>query len=126
LNASLVWPHSKGKGAVLQAQASVKLAQRQFAQAAKLAGDSLDMTPESVVALNVLGASYVAQKQAIRDRSNKGTVEQDPNWAEGFEILGRVAQRTDASGALDAFNKALTINPNLTQASLAWRHLFSE
>jgi len=121
LNASLgMATTAKEKGAVLQAQASVKLAQRQFAQAAKLAGDSLDMTPESVVALNVLGASYVAQKQADQGiEAIKARLNKTPNWAEGFEILGRVAQRTGRlQAALDAFNKALTINPNLTQASL--------
>jgi len=108
------------KGAVYQTQAKLKLAQEQYSQAAKLAGDSLDNRPRSTVALAVLAESYVAQKQpdqaiaAIQDR-----LRQTPDWAEGLEILGGVAQRTGRySVAVSAFNQALSINPKLTSASL--------
>lgn len=110
----------KAKGTVLQLQASIKLSQKQFAPAAKLAGEALENDPKSAVALTVLGASYIAQKQpdqgiaAIESQLNK-----TPDWAEGYEILGKVAQQTGRLPvATEAFNHALTINPGLSTASI--------
>jgi tetratricopeptide (TPR) repeat protein len=108
------------KGAVLESLATIKLGQKQFPQAVKLAGDALDLTPKSTIALSVLGTSYVAEKQPDQAiEAIKARLDKAPDWAEGFAILGRVAkdlQRLPA--AIDALNRALTIDSKLTEARL--------
>lgn len=108
------------KGAVLQSEAALKFRQKQYPEAANLAGEALDARPKSAVALSTLGASYVNQKQpdqaiqALQSRLNS-----TPDWSEGFEILARLAQQTGRlSVAEAAFSQALTIDPKSTTAMI--------
>jgi tetratricopeptide (TPR) repeat protein len=118
--ATLLATTGPAKGAVYQTQAKLKLAQKQYSLAAKLASDSLDNRPRSTGALAVLAESYVAQKQTdLGIATIQARLQQTPDWAQGFEILGSLAQRTGRySVALSEFNQALNINPKLTSASL--------
>jgi tetratricopeptide (TPR) repeat protein len=108
------------KSVILQSLASIKLAQKQDAEAGKLAATALDASPRLPTALYVLGMSYVGQKQPERGiEAVKARLQKTPDWAPGFEVLGRVAQQAgQASVALDAYNKALSIDPKSTGAAL--------
>jgi len=108
------------KSVILQSLASIKLAQSQYPEAAKLAGTALDASPRSATALYALGMSYVGLKQPDKGiETVKARLDKTPDWAPGFDVLGRVAQHAGRlSIALDAFNKALSIDPKLTSAAL--------
>lgn len=105
---------------ILEALSSIKLAQRQYAEAGKLASSALELSPKSLIALYSLGMSYVGQKltnQAID--TVKSRVERIPNWAQGYQVLGQVAEQAGSySVALEAFNQSLRIDPNLISAQL--------
>ena len=110
--------NTAAKAAVLQSEAQLKFSQKQYAQTEKLASEALDTNPKSPVALSLLGASYVAQKQpdqaiqVLQTRLNS-----TPDWAGGFEILARLAQQAGRLPiAEDAFTKALSIDPKSTTA----------
>ena len=108
------------KSVILQSLASIKLAQKQYGEAANAASSALDASPRLTTALYVLGMSYVEQKQPARGiEVVKARLRQTPDWAAGFDVLGRVAQQAgEFPVALDAFNKALSIDPKLTSAAL--------
>jgi len=108
------------KSVILQSLASIKLAQKQFTEAANLAGTALDASPRLPTALYALGMSYVEQKQPDRGiEAVKARLDKAPDWAQGYQVLGQVAQRAGRlSLALDAFNKALSLDPKLTSAAL--------
>ncbi len=106
------------KGAVFQSLGMAKLAEKQYAEAGKLAGEALDQTPKSTVALSVLGASYAAQKQAAQGLvMMQARVDKVPGWAEGYLAVAELAQKTGNSPVAEsAFGKALAINHDLTPA----------
>jgi len=108
------------KSVVLQSLASIKLAQKQYAEAASMASAALDASPRLPTALYVLGMSYVGQKQPGKGvEAVKARLQKVLDWAPGFEVLGRVAlQAGQLPLALDAYNKALSIDPKLTGAQL--------
>ncbi|MGC2110632.1 MAG: tetratricopeptide repeat protein [Candidatus Korobacteraceae bacterium] len=106
---------------ILQSLASIKLAQKQYAEAAALASNALELSPRLPTALYVLGISYVDQKQpdkaleVVKARAGK-----TPDWAQGYQVLGQVAQQAGRLPvAIDAFNQALRIDPKLTSAALS-------
>jgi len=108
------------KPLILEALSSIKLAQHQYAEAGKLALSALQLSPQSAIALYSLGMSYVGQKQPDDGiQAVKSRVEKIPNWPQGYQVLGQVAEQAGKySVALDAFNQALRIDPNLTSAQL--------
>jgi len=108
------------RSVILQSLASIKLAQKQFTEAANLAATALDASPRLPTALYVLGMSYVEQKQPEKGiEAVKARLDKTPDWAQGYQVLGQVAQRAGRMPlALDAFNKALSIDPKLTAAAL--------
>src|SRR5271157_2823704 len=82
------------KSVILQSLASIKLAQKQFTEAANLAGTALDASPRLPTALYALGMSYVEQKQPDRGiETVKARLDKTPDWAQGYQVLGQVAQR---------------------------------
>ncbi len=114
------------KVVILESLSSIKLAQKQYAEARTLASSALEASPQLPIALYSLGMSYVGQKQsdeainAVRTR-----VEKMPNWALGYQVLGQVAQQAGKMQvAIDAFNRALRIDPNLTSAQLSLADTF--
>jgi tetratricopeptide (TPR) repeat protein len=108
------------KGVLLQSLASIKFAQRQYAEAGSLASAALDSSPQLPTALLVLGMSYVGQKQPERGvEAVKLRLQKTPDWAPGIEVLARVAQQAgQLSVAIDAFKRALSLDPKLTSAAL--------
>ena len=108
------------KSILLQSLASIKLAQKQYAEAATVANAALDTSPRLPTALYVLGMSYIGQKQPEKGiEAVKARLQKTPDWAQGMEILGRVAQEAgQLSVATDAFKKALSIDPKLTSAAI--------
>jgi len=121
LQSLLGGPGSPGqKSVILQSLASIKLAQKQFTEAANVASAALDASPRLPTALYVLGMSYVEQKQPDKGiEALKSRLDKVPDWAQGYQVLGQVAQRAGrVPVALDAFNKALSIDPKLTSAEL--------
>jgi tetratricopeptide (TPR) repeat protein len=108
------------KSVILQSLASIKLAQKQYAEAATMANAALDASPQLPTALYVLGMSYVGQKQPEKGvEAVKARLQKVPDWVPGVEVLGRVAQQAgQLSVATDAFNKALSLSPKLTSARL--------
>jgi len=109
------------KSVILQSLASIKLAQKQFTEAARLALSALDESPRLPTALYVLGMSNVEQKQPEKGiEAVKSRLDKTRDWAQGYQILGQVAQRAGRfSLAVDSFNKALSIDPKLTSAMLS-------
>ena len=109
------------KSVILQSLSSIKLAQKQYTEAANLAATALDASPRLPTALYALGMSYVDQKQPDKGiEAVKARLDKTPDWAQGYQVLGQVAQRAGRlSLASDAFNKALSIDPKLTSATLA-------
>ena len=108
------------KGVILQTQASIKLGQKQYAEAARLADQALDERQKSTVALSVLGTSYLLQKQPDQGiLALQARLAKTPDWAEGYQVLARMAQQAGRFNiAVDAFNKALSIQPESTDATL--------
>lgn len=108
------------KSVLLQSLASVKLAQKEYPEAANLANTALDSSPRLPSALYVLGMSYVGQKQPEKGvAAIKARLQKTSDWAPGFEVLGRVAQAAgELSVAAEAFRQALSIEPKLTSAEL--------
>ncbi|MGB9253421.1 MAG: tetratricopeptide repeat protein [Candidatus Korobacteraceae bacterium] len=103
---------------VLESLSSIKLAQKQYAQAGTIASSALELSPQSSVALFSLGMSYVSQKQPDKALEVvKAHLQKTPNWALGYQVLGQLAdQGAKFPEALDAFNHALQIDPNLTSS----------
>ena len=108
------------KSVILQSLASIKLAQKQYAEAATLANSALDASPRLPTALYVLGVSYVEQKQPEKGiEVVKLRLQKAPDWAPGLEVLGRVAQQAgQLSVAIYAYKKALSMDPTMTSAAL--------
>jgi len=112
---------STQKSVILQSLATIKLAQKQYAEATTVANSALDASPRLPSALYVVGMSYVAQKQPEKGiEAVKARLQKTPDWAPGFEVLGRVAQQAgQLTLATDSFKKALSIDPKLTSASMS-------
>ncbi len=82
------------KSIILQSLASIKLAQKQYTEAANLAATALDASPQLPSALYTLGMSYVDQQQPDKGiAAVKARLDKTPDWAQGYLILGQVAQQ---------------------------------
>ena len=108
------------KGVILQSLASIKLAQERYAEAAKLSTTALEISPRLPTALYVLAMSYVGQKEPDKAiEAVKSRLDKAPDWAQGYQVLGQVAQRAGRLPlAMDSFNRALSLDPKLTSAAL--------
>jgi tetratricopeptide (TPR) repeat protein len=112
---------SQKKLLILDSLSSIKLAQKQYAEAAKLATTALEASPRQAIALYSLGMSYVGLKQPDKGiEAVKSHLKSMPDWAQGYQVLGQVAQQAGKlSIAADAFQQALRIDPNLVSAQLS-------
>jgi tetratricopeptide (TPR) repeat protein len=104
---------------MLRTLAMIKIRQGRFAEATKMATEAADLQPQARESLYILGLSYLAQKQPDKAlQAVSAYVNKKPDWAEGQELLGRLAlQGGKAAQAQKYFENTLKLNPKLTTAS---------
>src|SRR5208283_3315164 len=146
LQSLLGGPGSPGqKSVILQSLASIKLAQKQFTEAANVASAALDASPRLPTALYVLGMSYVEQKQPdkgiealksglgdtywlnkqpeLARRQFEKVAQQESGRSYAMARLGQIYEAEgDFGNARVSYEKALTADPDnvVAKNNLAW------
>jgi tetratricopeptide (TPR) repeat protein len=97
---------------IFQTMAWVKLRQGRYTEAIQLAAKSLNMGPLTREGLQVLGLSYLGNKQAeLGFRSVETYLRKADHWGSGQQVLGELAlQAGNLEVAEKAYQKALEID----------------
>jgi tetratricopeptide (TPR) repeat protein len=104
----------------LRTLAALRLKQGRFADGEKLATEAVNLQPQSLESLYLLGVANLLQKQPDKAiQSVSAYVQRQPDWAEGQALLGRIALQGGKSAQAQKFyENALKLNPKLTTAML--------
>src|SRR5438045_5526396 len=110
----------QGRALLLYNLGWIRLQRGRNVEANKLALAALQADPKSEQALYLLGLSYLVQKQQERAiQVVDSYIQKQPNWAAGFDTLGKIALQ---SGKLEiaeqTFKKALELQPDSFSASM--------
>jgi tetratricopeptide (TPR) repeat protein len=99
---------------------SLNLSQKRFGQAQRFAEKALQINPKSRPALYLLGVSEFGAKRVDHGlRDVEARVKADPDWAAGYEVLGRLLLMAgQPAKAETVLEKSIQLDPGLDSARM--------